>query len=387
MKSKVTSEIVSAVRAIYGEEGTIPLHEPRFDSSEKKAVDDCIVSTFVSSVGVYVNKFEKALAEYTGSKYAIATVNGTSALHVALLVAGVLPGDLVLTQAFTFIATCNAIKYCGAEPVFVDICPDTLGMSSSSLRAWLEANTYRENNVLKCKNTHARISAILPMHTFGHSAKIDEIIGIAQEFDLLVVEDAAESLGSYYNDRHVGTRGALSVTSFNGNKIITTGGGGAILTNDEDLAQLAKHLTTTARVGSKYEFVHDMVGFNYRMPNLNASLGLSQLEKLDVFVKAKRSVAQHYQQIFASSSIDFFSEPKGCVSNYWLNAVLLGDKVERDIVLRELNDEMILARPPWQLMTSLPMFKDSQRGELPVSEDYVDRLLNIPSSVPPLKGA
>ena len=359
----------------------IPLHEPKFIGNEKKYLNDCIDSTFVSSVGPYVNRFEEVLAKYTGAKYAIATVNGTSALHIALLLADVKADDEVITQPLTFIATCNAIKYCQASPVFVDVDCETMGLSAESLKFFLQENSYISNNQCFNKKTKKVIKACLPMHTFGHPCKIDEIKSICDEYHIALVEDAAESLGSYYNNQHTGTFGALGAFSFNGNKIITSGGGGCIVTDDPVLAEKARHITTTAKVPHQWEYSHDMIAYNYRMPNLNAALLVAQLENMPLFLRNKRELAMNYKTFFSESDINFVQEPDNCQSNYWLNALVLNNKEQRDVFLKETNENGVMTRPIWTLMNKLEMFKSAQCGDLTNAKWLEERVVNIPSSV------
>ena len=377
---------VKFVREIYNEsEGFIPLHEPRFRGNEKKYVNDCIDSTFVSSVGKYVNMFEEKIAEYTGAKYAVAAVNGTAALHIALLLSGVKRNDEVITQSLTFVATANAISYTGASPVFVDVDKDTFGLSPQKLSEWLELNVEVKNigDVKKAvnKDTGKVVSACVPMHTFGHPCRIDEIIEICDKYNIAVIEDAAESLGSYYKNKHTGTFGKFGTLSFNGNKTITTGGGGMILTDDIHLAKIAKHITTTAKVPHKWEFVHDMRGFNYRLTNIAAALGVAQIEQLPGFIESKRKLAKDYSLFFDNMDINFINEPENARSNYWLNAVLLKDREERDEFLEFTNDNGVMTRPVWELMNRLPVYKSCQTGDLTNSEWLADRIVNIPSNV------
>ena len=373
-------DFIDFVKNLYKRD-TVPLHEPLFLGNEKKYVLDCIDSTFVSSVGRYVDIVEQKLAEFTGAKYCVMTVNGTSALHIALLLSGVKPETEVITQPLTFVATCNAISYCGAKPVFVDVDEDTLGMSPKNLKRFIENNCKFENGKLINKVTGKRISAIVPMHTFGHPCRIDEIVNLAKEYNLPVVEDAAESLGSRYKDKHTGTFGLLGVLSFNGNKIITSGGGGAILTNDEELAKKAKHITTTAKIPHRWEYYHDSIGYNYRMPNINAALLLGQLENLEKFIKIKRDLAEIYNNFFDSLGVKFVLEPDNAFSNYWLNAIILNNRLERDEFLEYTNDNGVMTRPCWVLMNKLPMYKDNYTFESKVAEYLEDRLVNIPSGV------
>jgi perosamine synthetase len=373
--------VVDFIRAIYKTNEFIPLHEPRFKGNEKKYLNDCIDSTFVSSVGKYVDRFELEIAKYTGVKYAVATSNGTSALHVSLIISGVEGGDEVITQPLTFVATCNAINYCGAKPIFVDVDKDTMGMSPVALEIFLKENTFIRNQQCINKKTGNIIKACIPMHTYGHPCRIHEIRKICKNWCLVLVEDSAESLGSYSNGQHTGTFGELGVISFNGNKIITSGGGGCIITNDHELAKKAKHLTTTAKEPHKWAYTHDMIGFNYRMPNLNAALILAQLEQLDAFLKSKRLLAESYEDFFVTSDIDFVSEPENTKSNYWLNTITLNNMKERNLFLDETNSQGIMTRPIWALMNKLPMFKDAQCGNLSNSNWLEERVVNISSSV------
>jgi len=375
------ADIINFIKDTYKSLDFIPLHEPRFVGNEKKYINECIDTTFVSSVGRYVDLFEKEIASYTGAKYAVATCNGTSALHISFLLADVQQNDEVITQSLTFVATCNAISYCRAKPIFIDVDKDTMGMSPSALRLFLEKNTTIKNN--KCINnlTGNVIKACVPMHTFGHPCKVDEIKEICSEYSIFLIEDAAESVGSFYKSKHTGNFGKLGVMSFNGNKIITAGGGGCIVTNDKALAENAKHLTTTAKVPHKWEFNHDMVGYNYRMPNINAALLAAQLENLNKFLKYKRELANRYVEFFRNTEYTFFQEPADSRSNYWLNTIILEDKLQRDQFLDETNSSGIMTRPIWTLMHRLPMFKYAQCDELDNSMWLHDRVVNIPSSV------
>lgn len=372
--------IINFIRGLYQTAEFIPLHEPKFVGNEKAYLIDCIDSTFVSSVGAYVDRFEKMMAEYTGAKYAIATVNGTAALHVALKLVGVNRGDEVITQPLSFIATCNAISYCGATPVFVDVDRDTLGLSSDSLRSFLLENTTQTSAGCINNRTGRKISAVVPMHTFGHPCRIDEIAKICEEYCIPLIEDAAESLGSYYRGRHTGTFGKLGAFSFNGNKTITTGGGGMIITDDEALAKRAKHITTTAKQPHPYEFIHDEIGYNYRLPNINAALGCAQMESLSRLLESKRLIASAYAEFFSTSNVSFVQESNQAKSNYWLNALILEDKQARDFFLKELNDAGVMARPAWRLMSELSMFQDCQSTDLSNARWLEERVVNIPSS-------
>jgi perosamine synthetase len=395
--------IIDFIRHLYNEpEAFIPLHAPVFRGNEKKYLEECIDTTFVSSVGKFVDDFEIKMAEYTGAAKAVACVNGTSALHLALKLAGVNPGDEVITQPLTFIATANAISYCGAKPVFLDVDKDTLGLSPTALRSWLEnATVKRFNDSTKKQETFntktgKRISAIVPMHTFGFPCRIDEIAEICQEYNIPLIEDAAESLGSYYKGKHTGTFGEIGILSFNGNKIITTGGGGMLLFNDTELARRAKHLTTQAKVPHPWEFVHDEIGYNYRMPNINAALGLAQLEQLSEFLIQKQKIALAYKGFFAEYnqspsvsicesnlclSVDFFSNLKETTPNHWLNCILLPNQQERNAFLKATNDAGVMTRPVWRLMNELDMFKDCKTDGLENARWLAERLVNVPSGV------
>jgi len=383
MSVKISTQytpVVDCIRSVYKTDSFIPLHEPRFLGNEKKYLNECIDSTFVSSVGKFVDEFEEKIASYTGAKYAVATSNGTSALHISLLLANVEQNDEVITQPLTFIATCNAISYCNAKPIFIDVDKDTMGMSPVALEIFLKENAEVKNQQCVNKSTGKIIKACIPMHTFGHPCRIEEIQKICKEWHIVLVEDSAESLGSFYRGQHTGTFGELGVISFNGNKIITSGGGGCILTNNEDLAKKAKHITTTAKEPHKWEYTHDMVGYNYRMPNLNAALIVAQLEQLDGFLKSKRSLAKIYKKFFQNGDIHFVIDPENAKSNYWLNSIILKSKDQRDLFLDETNSQGIMTRPIWVLMNKLPMFEKAQCGDLTNSEWLEDRVVNIPSS-------
>jgi len=380
----VYSDIVARIRALYGAEGFIPLHEPRFWGNERKYVLDAIDSTFVSSVGEYVNRFEAMLCQLTGASHAVATGNGTAALHVAFLLAGVEPGDEVLTQALTFVATPNAIRYCDAHPVFLDVDRDTLGLSPDALQLFLERWTAQgPQGHLVNRRTGRRIAACVPMHTFGHPARIDLLASLCERYGIPLVEDAAESIGSTFNGRMTGTFGLLGTFSLNGNKTITCGGGGAILTNDAALAKRAKHVTTTAKMPHPYEFCHDELGYNYRLPNLNAAMACAQVEQLDGFVARKRWLAQTYAEYFATIGLPFVAEPPGARSNYWLNAVILPDLEARNEFLRVTNEAGVMTRPIWRLMNTLPMYRACETDGLENSRWLEQRVVNIPSSVLP----
>lgn len=377
-------EVTAFIRDKFNKpEGFIPLHEPRFNGNEKKYLIECIDSTFVSSVGKFVTRFEEMIAEFTGAKHAIAAVNGTAALHISLILCDVKPEDEVITQALTFIATANAIAYTGAKPVFIDVDRDTMGLSPTALEKFLNENAILKDGFCLNKTTGKRIKACIPMHTFGHPCRIDEIISICNQYNIDVVEDAAESLGSYYKGQHTGTFGKFGTLSFNGNKTITTGGGGMLLINDEKLGKLAKHITTTAKVPHRWEFVHDMTAYNYRLTNLAAALGCAQMEQLPDFIKQKRKLAQVYKGFFSKLGIEFITEPMNCSSNYWLNVLILNDKAEQNSFLEFMNNSDIMVRPVWQLMNRLVMYKNCQCGSLENTEWLADRVVNIPSSVIP----
>jgi len=359
------------------------LHEPSFIGNEWSYVKECLDTGWVSSVGKFVDRFELQLAEYTGVKRAVAVVNGTAALHLSLLLAGVRPGDEVLVPALTFVATANAVSYCGAVPHFVDSAMDTLGMDPAKLDSYLRDITVLRQDSCCNRTTGNPIRAVVPMHTFGHPVDLDGLTDVCKQYHLPLIEDAAESLGSYYKGSHTGNRGVLSALSFNGNKVLTTGGGGAVLTNDEHLGNLAKHLSTTARVPHPWELTHDQVGYNYRMPNINAALGCAQLEQLPEFLTRKRNLARRYEAAFSGvDGVTFFVEPGHGKSNYWLNALLLDDQCAegRDPLLELLNTSGIQARPAWTLMHRLAMYRDCPRMDLGTAENIARRLVNIPSS-------
>ncbi len=376
------NEIIQYVKSLFPNQDFIPLHEPRFVGNEKKYLNDAIDSTFVSSVGAYVNRFEEMMQEITGAKYAIATVNGTAALHLALIVAGVKDNDEVICQDLTFIATANAISYIGAKPVFLDIDRKTLGLSAEKLESFLKENCEIQADKAINKKTGNRIAACVPMHSFGLPSEIERIAAICEQWYIPLVEDAAESLGSYYKGKHTGNFGLLGTFSFNGNKTVTCGGGGAIVTNDEKLAKLSKHLSTQAKVPHAWEFNHDRIGYNYRLPNLNAALACAQLEQLKPFVENKRELASKYKAFFEETAYaEFVSESEDASANYWLNTIIFPNKEERNIFLTEANNNGVMSRPAWTLMHKLPMFTDCQHDTLEVSQWVEDRLVNIPSSV------
>ncbi len=379
--SDFASALIAEIRSIYGE-GFIPLHRPIFEGRERQILVDVIDSNFVSSVGKEVNEFECSIADFTGAKYAVAMVNGTSALQVALQLAGVQQGDEVLTQALTFVATCNAIAYCGAEPVFADVDRDTLGLSPQAVEELIEGKYVSSRGGLINKQNGRRLAAVVPMHTFGHPVRLHELQQICEANGLPLVEDAAESLGSFVGDKHTGTFGLMGVFSFNGNKIITTGGGGMIVTDDEELARRAKHLTTTAKIPHPYLFMHDERGYNYRLPNLNAALGVAQMEQLRSMLTIKRNIAGRYDQFLANSDFAFVSARKGTTPNFWLNAICVPSRAARDELLMMTNESGVMTRPIWQLMTTLDMYKSCLNDGLENSWWLQDRIVNIPSSVP-----
>ena len=372
---------IEFIKSIYGNAASIPLHAPYFSGNEKKYLNECIDSTFVSSVGKFVDEFEEKIISYTGAKYVVATNNGTSALHIALLLADVERNDEVITQPLTFVATCNAISYCGAHPIFIDVDRDTMGLSPFSLIEFLESNTLIKNKQCVNNLTGKVIKACVPMHTFGHPCRIDEIKDICDKYHIFLIEDAAESIGSFYKNKHTGTFGQIGVMSFNGNKIITAGGGGCIITNNETLAKKAKHLTTTAKIPHEWEYAHDSIGYNYRLPNINAALLVAQLENLDDFLLKKRELAIAYANFFDNSAYTFVKEPADSRSNYWLNTIILKDQQQRDLFLYETNKKKIMTRPVWILMHKLPMFKNAQKSELGNAEWLAQRMANIPSSI------
>lgn len=381
-ETALTNRIVSSIRSVVGD-ASVPLHEPYFRGNESCYLQDCIKSTFVSSVGAYVDRFEKELADFTGAKHAVAVVNGTAALHIALRLADVCAGDEVLVPALTFVATSNAIAYCGAVPHFVESDETTLGIDTRALRAYLETNAELQSGVCVNRNTGRIIRALVPMHVFGHPGDIEGLLALAHDFKLALIEDAAESLGSSYHGQHTGTFGRMGTLSFNGNKIITTGGGGAILCNDWELARRAKHLTTTAKVPHRWEFWHDQVGYNYRLPNLNAALGCAQLEQLPRFLDAKRRLYNRYQRAFSAlHDVRLLAEPAGCHSNYWLQTLILHSSVahQRDAILAATNDAGLMTRPIWALNHRLPAFSNSPRMALTCAETLERCTINIPSS-------
>jgi len=376
------NKVIDFIRDLYESDDKVPLHAPCFIGNEKKYLDDCIDTTFVSSVGQYVDKFEKLIGEYTGTGRAVVCVSGTNALHMSLLLSGVKRNDEVLTQPLTFIATCNALSYIEAKPVFIDVDLDTLGLSPSAVKAWLEKNAEIKDGECFNKRTGRRVKACVPMHTFGHPVHIDELVEICKEWNIALVEDAAESIGSLYKGKHTGTFGQIGAISFNGNKTITTGGGGMMLFDDPELGAYAKHITTQAKVPHRWAFVHDHIGYNYRMPNVNAALGCAQFENLERFVEDKRNTAKEYETFFKNiPDIEFFTEPVNSRSNYWLNVILLKDKEKQQEFLEETNDAGIQTRPIWELMPRLEMFKDCETDGIKNAIWLGDRIVNIPSGV------
>ncbi|MFJ7408984.1 MULTISPECIES: LegC family aminotransferase [unclassified Lysinibacillus] len=373
-------EFADNVKQFYGKE-FVPLHEPTFNDKEVEYVTDCIKTGWVSSVGAYVNRFEEDLAKFVGVKRAVAVVNGTAALHIALKVAGVEENDEVLMPSLTFIATANAVSYLKAIPHFVDVNEDTLGVDPVKLDRYLEQLAEMRNGDLYNKETNRRIKALVPMHTFGHPCMMDELIEVCKKFNLVLIEDAAESLGSYYKGKHTGSFGKVSAMSFNGNKIITTGGGGAILTDDDEIADYAKHLTTTAKIPHKWEYRHDEVGFNYRMPNINAALGCAQLEKMIEFIEQKRQLTKIYMDLVQDlDGVRLFTEPNYCKSNYWLQTLILDETLDRDEILTILNDNGIMSRPIWQPLHMLEIYKECPKMCLSVTELLKQTIINIPST-------
>ncbi|MEZ8882910.1 LegC family aminotransferase [Vibrio sp. 10N.222.54.F6] len=372
--------VVEFVRDTYKTDEFIPLHAPTFNGNEKAYVMETIDSTFVSSVGKFVDDFERKVEAYTGTAKAVATVNGTAALHAALYMADVQRGDLVITQALTFVATCNALYHMGAEPIFVDVSPVSLGLCPKAVDAFLIEHAEVTKTGCIHKNTGKRIKAVVPMHTFGHPVELDELVEVCLKWNLVLVEDAAESLGSFYKGKHTGTIGDVSAVSFNGNKIITTGGGGMVLCKTEELGARTKHVTTTAKVPHPYEFFHDEPGFNYRMPNLNAALGCAQMEVIEQYLKQKRQLAKCYENLFSGTDFQFVTEPDYAESNYWLNAIICPDKKSREEILAGTNSAGVMTRPIWQLMHRLPMFENAIRGDLINSEFIEAHLINLPST-------
>ena len=374
-------EIVSFIKKLYNNKEIVPLHAPVFLGKEKEYLSRCIDTTFVSYVGEYVNQFEDMTASFTGAKYAVAIVNGTAALQVALTVAGVKACDEVITQPFTFVATANAISHCGAKPVFIDVDSDTLGMSAVKLEYWLNNNAYIKDDKTYNKITKRKISAIVPVHTFGFPCKIDKIIEIADKYRIPVIEDSAEAIGSFFNGKHCGTFGLAGILSYNGNKTITTGGGGMIITDDENFSRKVKHLTTTAKIPHKYEYIHDEIGYNYRMPNINAAIGVAQMENLSMILNNKRETAMQYKDFFKKTGIKFIKEPLNSEANYWLNAILFDNKETRNSFLEYTNNNGVQTRPAWKILNELEMYKECQTDDLTNSKRFSEGIVNIPSGV------
>ena len=381
MKDSIPS-IIRDIRLLFGTEDFIPLHAPIFIGNEREYVSECLDTTFVSSVGKFVDLFEERIQEYTGAKKAVVCVNGTNALHICLELLDVKQNDEVITQSLTFIATANAISYSKAIPLFIDVDIDTMSLSPEAMLDYLEENAeIKSDGFTYNKLTGRRIKACMPMHTFGHSGRIEQIAKICKNYNISLIEDAAEAMGSKSNGKHLGLFGEVSAISFNGNKIMTTGGGGVIITNNEELGKRAKHLTTQAKIAHQWEYVHDEIGYNYRMPNINAALGVAQLEMLPVFLESKRRLASEYSRLFKKYGISFFEEREGTYSNYWLNAIILSNNEERELFLKETNEKGVMTRPLWKLMHTLEMFKQNPRGNLKNSEWLEERVINIPSSV------
>lgn len=373
-------EFADNVKRFYGKE-FVPLHEPTFNDKEVEYVTDCVKTGWVSSVGAYVNRFEEDLAKFVGVKRAVAVVNGTAALHIALKVAGVKTEDEVLMPSLTFIAAANAVSYLGAVPHFIDVSMNTLGVDADKLKIYLEQIGKLQNNQLYNRETGRRISALVPMHTFGHAADIEGLLKVCEMYNLTLVEDAAESLGSYYNGKHTGSFGKVSAFSFNGNKIMTTGGGGAIVTDDDAIADYAKHLTTTAKIPHRWAYEHDEIGFNYRMPNINAALGCAQLEKMPLFIQQKRELKKQYEQWLAGiEGVQLFEEPANTRSNYWLQTILLDEQFNRDEVLGFLNEQGVMSRPIWNPMHHLAIYQNCPKSDLSVTDQLNMRVVNIPST-------
>ncbi|MDC0460787.1 LegC family aminotransferase [Candidatus Pelagibacter sp.] len=374
-------DLINFIKELYPKEDRIPLHRPQFLGNEIKYLTKTINSTYVSSVGRYVDDFEKSVAKYTKSTFAVATVNGTSALHIALLLAGVKKGDEVITQSLTFVATCNAIRYCNAEPVFVDVSKNTLGLSEQSLKFFLEQNCeIRDDGFCWNKNTNKIIKACLPMHTYGFPAELDSINNLCQIYNINLVEDAAESLGSIYKEKHTGTIGKISALSFNGNKIITTGGGGMLLTDDKTLAEKAKHITTTSKIKHRWAFEHDEIGYNYRLPNLNAALGLAQMEILPKILESKRIISKKYFEWGKKNGIEFIKDRKNTKSNFWLNTIKTNSLSERNKILEHTNNNGVMTRPVWAPMHKMKIYEKCEKMDLSNTEWLCDRLINVPSS-------
>ncbi len=377
------NSIIKKINALYPNQSPVSLHSPVFNGNEKKYLNECIDSTYVSYVGKYVSDFEKIVSNYVQSKHSVAVVNGTSALQIALKVSGVMPGDEVITQSLTFVATANAISHCGAIPILMDVDLDTLGMSVEKTQKWLSRNTLYDKNLKSTINrkTGRRISAIVPMHTFGIPCKIDEIVDLANSYEINVIEDSAESLGSFYKNKHTGTYGLAGILSFNGNKTITCGGGGMIITDDKSFADRAKHLTTTAKVDHNWEFIHDEIGYNYRLSNVNAAIGLAQMEKIDSIIENKKKTKNIYSDFFNDQNVNFVEKDNDQNINYWLNSILFDSFQEKEDFLDFSNKNKVLCRPIWRQMKKLDMYKKCQSSNLDNSDFIESRLVNIPSGI------
>lgn len=376
MKNK---NIIDFIRSTFKNKEFIPLHAPVFPGNEKKYLSQCIDSTFVSYVGEFVTRFEEEVSKYTGAKYAVAMVNGTTALQVSLIVAGLKVNEEVITSPLTFAATANAIVHAGGKPVFVDCEEQTLGLDPVKLEEFLNTNCELQNTNCINKLSKKRIAACVPVHVFGHPCQVEKIIEICNKWNITVIEDAAESLGSFIGNKHTGTFGKAAILSFNGNKIVTTGGGGMIITNNKEFAERAKYLTTTAKKPHPYEFFHTDAGFNFRMPNVNAAVGVAQMENISLFLGNKRELAALYSKFFKEEGIRFFTEKEGYTSNYWLNCIFMPDRKTRNEFLEFSNSNNVMTRPAWVLMNKLPMYKTQQH--FPMAEKIENTLVNIPSSV------
>ncbi len=381
MKFIIYNDLINFIKNLYPNNYPVQLHAPMFSGNEKKYLNECIDTTFVSYVGNFVTQFEEMTASYTGSRYAVAVVNGTAALQIALELSGIMKGDEVITQPLTFVATANAIKHAGADPIFIDVDLDTMGLSPKSLQIFLSNNTYMEGEYCINKVSGKKIRAVVPVHTFGHPCKIDEIVKIANKYKIKVIEDSAESLGSYYKGKHTGTFGLAGIISYNGNKTITTGGGGMIITDDEDFAKRAKHITTTGKLPHKYEFVHDVVAYNYRMTNVNAAIGVAQMEYIDKILKNKKETFEIYKEFCAKEKMSIFVEPKYTKSNYWLNVIILNNREERDAFLEYSNNNGVLTRPIWRLMNKLDNFKNCLCSDIKNAQYLEDVVVCLPSGV------
>jgi aminotransferase in exopolysaccharide biosynthesis len=377
----MNKSLINFIHNLYETDEFIPLHEPQFEGNEKKYVTDAIDSTYVSSSGYYVNKFEEDISVLTSCTKAVSLVNGTAALSLAMYMSNIRTGDLVITQPLTFIATCNAIHHLGASPIFIDISLDSLGLDPAAVLEFLEAHACIDDDG-NCvfKESGQKIKAIVPMHTFGHPVDLDQFTKICEDWNLILIEDAAESLGSLYKGKHTGTFGRFGALSFNGNKTITTGGGGMLLCSKSFEGERAKNLSTTAKLPHPYEFFHDEAGFNMRMPNLNAALGCAQLESLESFLIAKKIIANSYREFFADTEAKFIAQPEYAESNYWLNAILCADEISKNELLEYSNNHGVNMRPVWKLMYKLPMFSNAIKGEMGNAEKIESLLVNLPSS-------